>query len=75
MSSDKLKEEIIAKLLNVNDLKILESINEQLLAAGYDSADELSDEQMAEILKKTKPKAGFIKTPIYISDDFNAPLG
>ena len=74
MSSDKLKWEIIARLLNVDDISIFESINEQLIAAGYDTVDDITEEQMAEILKRTKPKAGFIKTSIYMSDDFNAPL-
>ena len=36
MSSDKLRWEIIAKLLKVDDLQTLESINEKLVAAGYD---------------------------------------
>jgi len=36
MSSDKLRREIIAMLHKVDDLQTLESINEQLVAAGYD---------------------------------------
>jgi len=51
MSSDKLRLEIIAKLLIVEDLETLKSINEQLITAGYDEEDELTEEQKAELLQ------------------------